>query len=131
MKERVKIFWYYVKSAFKRWTGPRVYVVQYAYTDKNGIMKYDAHVVRAVEFTVRDVVAYLQQQTPGKNLIILGISEVPGAVYNGPVIDKAAQFVSRVDQIADAFTLAGTKPVQEEEEEEEEEDDDTASRMLG
>ncbi len=32
--ERLKILLHYLKWTVKRWTGPRTYVVQYAYTDK-------------------------------------------------------------------------------------------------
>lgn len=128
--ERTKIFFHYLKWAYKRWTGPRVYVVQYAYTDKDGVQRYDSHVVRGISFDVRNIVAYLTQQVEGKNsLIIMGITEVPCAIYNASLVDNAELFVQRVDKIADEFKPVQSEPVRTEEEE----DDGTkdATDMLG
>ena len=118
---RVKAFCFYVKLAIKRWTSPRVYVVQYAYT-QDGAMKYDAHLVRAVSLDLRAVTQYLQEHTDGTGLIIMGVSEVPWNMYNTPLLDIATKFVNKVDKIADTLT---TEPQADEVEEDEEENDGT------
>lgn len=128
--QRIKIFFYYLHLAWNRWTKPRVYVVQYTYTDMDGNMKYDAHLVRAIQLELREVTAYLQQFVKGSHLIIMGVSEVPSGMYNNQVIGVAEQIVARAD--AEAEKLKSPAPAVDDIDDEEDDDDETdPTNMLG
>jgi len=126
---RIQTFGFYLKLSFKRWTSPRVYVVQYSYTDSGGNARYDAHVVRAIHLDLRAVTHYLQTHTDGSNLIVMGVSEVPWNMYNTPLLDVAEQFVKRVDEIADNLST-DTKPQEVVEDEDDDEEFNDGTHML-
>ncbi len=93
-------------------------------------MKYDAHLVRGIDFDVRNITAYLQRSVTGSNLVIMGITEVPCAIYNAPVIDKVEAFVAEMDKVADNFQPPKPKARIDDEEEEDDGTQDATS-MLG
>lgn len=119
-KIRCRCFCTYIRRAWRRWTMPRAYVIQYAYVDKDEVEHFDSHLVRAINLDVHSAMQYLRTHVDGVGFLrILGIQEVDADMYMAPVIDITKKLVDKIDTITNEMPQR-LKDIREKEKAEEE-----------
>lgn len=122
-KIRCRCFGTYIRRAWRRWTMPRAYVIQYVYVDKDEVEHIDSHLIRAIKLDVHSAIDYLRKHVDGVGYLrILGIQEVDADMYMAPVIDITKQLVDKIDTIANEMPQR-LKDIRQKEKEAEEEED--------